>query len=230
MTKKIYISKKDPIKLSDNNRKIILNFLNLHDIWWFFNNDLFNKHLSQEPNINFPDGKMLSRKLNIKQKRGPSITREILLSKKAKAKKHFFVGTSDEDLKRLSEISKIPTKNLKNYDLPFIKEIEFPLEERGKLIKTINKFKPHYLWISIGCPKQVILANQIFKEANARSFMAVGAAIDFFVGKKKGSPKIFTKLGVEWLYRLVTDFKHSKKKVWRHLVALRYLKRIEVKK
>ena len=44
--------------------------------------------------------------------------------------------------------------------------------------------------------------------------MNVGAALDFLLEKKKQAPNAVKALGIEWLYRLITDFEHSKKKVF----------------
>jgi UDP-N-acetyl-D-mannosaminuronic acid transferase (WecB/TagA/CpsF family) len=52
--------------------------------------------------------------------------------------------------------------------------------------------------------------------------------MDFFLNKKKHSPKFFTKLGIEWLYRLITDFRITKKKAWRSFVAIKYLGRVRL--
>ena len=43
------------------------------------------------------------------------------------------------------------------------------------------------------------------------------------MGKKKESKSIIQRFGLEWLFRLITDFKHSKKKVWKSFLGLRYL-------
>jgi exopolysaccharide biosynthesis WecB/TagA/CpsF family protein len=47
--------------------------------------------------------------------------------------------------------------------------------------------------------------------------LCVGASIDFIVGEQKRAPKIFTRLGLEWFYRLV---KNPKKFFLRYLTAV----------
>lgn len=229
---KIYFSKKNPLEEVKNRKRAIFHFFNLHDIWWLNKSKSFRDSFLDERDYFFPDGRILSLKLGIKQQKGPTFTRNFLLSKNAKNKKHFFIGLEKDHQKKLSEISKIPLKNLKSYNPPYIKDIKFPDEEVEKISKLIKKEKPDYVWIGIGCPKQDILANQLFEKTNKTKpdkFLCVGAGIDFFLGKKKEAPKIFTKLGIEWFYRLITDFNHTKKKAWRHFIALKYLDEVGVR-
>lgn len=62
--------------------------------------------------------------------------------------------------------------------------------------------------ICLGLPKQEILALKIFSELgtdNNFSILPLGAAIDFLTGEKKRSSKFWTKLGLEWLPRLLRE-------------------------
>ena len=93
MQKKLFFSKKDPLILLEENKKRIINFANLHEVWWFFNNEIFNNLISKRHNLNFPDGRILSLYLKIKQERGSEITKKILLSKNSRKKKAFLYWT-----------------------------------------------------------------------------------------------------------------------------------------
>jgi len=234
MNKKIIFQSKneeDLFKfLQKNKQRHILNFLNLHDIYQSNKEPTFKKTLFKNENINFIDGFVISVYLSliklkkIPRKRGPTFTKNffsnVVLSGN---KKHFFIGLEKEDLKKLQK--KIPhIKNLVSYNPPYIKEIKFPKREIKKMSKLINNFNPNYVWIGIGCPKQNILSFNLFSKTHAQYFMNVGAALDFLLEKKKQAPPIIRKLGIEWLYRLITDFKYSRKKVWKSLIGLRYLR------
>ncbi len=99
---------------------------------------------------------------------------------------------------------------------------------QAKLNKFGNKTKADYVWVGIGCPKQNLLSSQLFKKTKAQYFVNIGAALDFLLGKKEEAPLIIRELGIEWLYRLVTDFKYSKKKVWRSLMGLKNIRSIKL--
>lgn len=220
MKQKMIFTTKDPLREVKGSRNQIFNFENMYSLWLFKNEVIFRKEITKESNLIFPDGRILSGILRIKQQRGPTFTREFLTSKYARDKKHFFMGSAI--LKEISNKTKIPEKNIKVYNPPYIKSLEFSKKENLKIISKLKKFKPDFIWVCIGNPKQEILANQLYEEYNARYFN-VGAALDFLLGKKREAPRVISNLGLEGLYRLMTDFKYSKKKVWRSFVALFYL-------
>jgi exopolysaccharide biosynthesis WecB/TagA/CpsF family protein len=220
--------------LKKNKLRKTFNFLNLHDIYQASNKKSFKDSILDKQNINFIDGFTISAYLSIlnikkiSRMSGPIFTLEVLSNKELSGnKKHFFIGLEKEDLGELQK--KFPhLKNINSYNPPYILEIKFPHEELEKIAKIINKKNPDYVWIGIGCPKQNILSSALIKKTKAQYFMNVGAALDFVLGKKKQAPKIMRSIGMEWLYRLITDFKHSKKKVWRSLKGLSNLNLVAV--
>ena len=206
----------------------IFNFFNLNTIWWIKNNQPYRELIFRKENINFPDSRFISRALKIQQKRGPSFTARFLNSDKAKNKKHFFIGLDQKDAANLSIICGLEISNIKAYNPPHIKETEFSVDERDKIIKKIKQSKSDFVWVCVGSPKQEILANQLFKKHKGIYFN-VGAATDFLLKKKKEAPEVFRKVGLEWFYRLVTDFKTTRKKAWRSFVALKYINQLNLK-
>lgn len=220
-------TKKNPSEILKSNKDGVLNFQNLYSVYLFNKEPIYQKAIISPNNFIFPDGKIVSVFLKTKQIRGPTFTKEFLQDKLDRKQKHFFILPKTKDLSEL--IKKFPKlKNSKAYSLSYIKDITFPKKEVNEIVGQLKKFKPDYVWIGIGNPKQEILANQLYKEHKAFYFN-VGAAIDFVLDKKKEAPSIFRKLGIEWFYRLVTDFKYSKKKVWRSLIGLKYLGRARLK-
>jgi len=209
-----------------NKQRRILNFLNQHDLYQSNKELLFRETLLEKQNLNFIDGFIISIYLSIINLRrvsrtsGPIFSKNFLSNPKlSKNKKHFFIGLEKQDLENLQ--TRFPhLKKVSSYNPPYIKDLNFSLREIEKIAKFINEEKSDYVWVGIGCPKQNILSSQLFKKTKAQYFVNVGAAIDFLLEKKKQAPAIFRRLGVEWLYRLITDFKYSRKKVWRSLIGL----------
>ncbi|MEX0921062.1 MAG: WecB/TagA/CpsF family glycosyltransferase [Candidatus Pacearchaeota archaeon] len=225
----LLITKETPEEILKQKKKAILNFFNMNSLFFYTKNKRYQQIISQKHNINFPDSRIISTKLKIPQQRGPSFTRRFLLSKHSKIKKHFFIGPTNENIKKLSEVTKIPLKNLNSYNPPYIKELEFSEKEVKKISSLIKKANPDFVWVCVGSPKQDILANHLFKKHKC-FYLTIGAAIDFLLGKKKESPEIFTKMGVEGIYRFFTDFsKNSWKKSWRSFFALNYLGGVRVR-
>ena len=207
------------------NQKKVYNFLNLYSVYLFNKEPIFNKEVSKKQNITFPDGKIVSWKLGIPQKRGPTFTKEFLTSSLAKTKKHFFICNVGGET--ISQKTGISENKIYSYNIPYIKNLEFSEEEKNKVVSLLKEFKPDYIWVCIGNPKQEILANQLYKKYTS-TYFNVGAGLEFLLGEKKEAPNFWRSMGLEWFYRLITDFNYSWKKVWRSFIALKYLKKIKV--
>jgi exopolysaccharide biosynthesis WecB/TagA/CpsF family protein len=205
------------------------NFLNMHSLYLFNKNSKFREAVSFRHAINFPDGAMIARKLRIRKQRGPDFTREFLMNDFAKKKKHFFIGLENYETDKLSKITGIAKSKIKGYNPSFISGIEFLAEEREKIIEEVNKSKSDYLWICVGNPKQEILGYQLFESVDVDKIFNVGAALDFLLGREKESPKIWQKMGLEWVYLGITNPKRTLKKIRMSFVALKYLRRIQKK-
>lgn len=61
-----------------------------------------------------------------------------------------------------------------------------------------------FLWVALGCPKQEKWCARHKNEVNASVLLAVGAAFDFLSGKVPDTPEWVHKIGMCWLWRLLT--------------------------
>lgn len=214
--------------LSKNKERKIINFLNLESLYDFSTKKNYRDLLSSKNHLNFIDGTLISLFLSLKKfkkipkNRGPTFTKEFLSNpEETKNKKHFFILASGElPYDKLPHLDK---KLLKYYYPPFIQGAKFSKKDVEKMSKLINDFKPDFVWLGISSPKQHYLAQDLFEKTSAKYFFTVGAAFDFLIGRKKEAPIIFNKLGIEWIYRGITDFRHSRRKILKSFVGLRYL-------
>ncbi len=60
------------------------------------------------------------------------------------------------------------------------------------------------VWVGMGTPKQDLLVHRMATTSDA-TFVAIGAAFDFIAGTKSQAPRWVMRIGMEWLYRLVTE-------------------------
>jgi len=73
----------------------------------------------------------------------------------------------------------------------------------NKIISEINKFKPHMLFVAFGAPKQEIWISKHLQKLNVNLAMGVGGSFDYFSGEIVLPPKCMSRMGLEWLWRLI---------------------------
>jgi len=85
-------------------------------------------------------------------------------------------------------------------------------KECQEIVKHINKSGATVLAIGVGAPKQEKWIIK-YKEQmpNIKIFMAIGATIDFEADHIKRSPAWISNIGLEWLYRLLSE----PKRLWK---------------
>lgn len=79
-------------------------------------------------------------------------------------------------------------------------------QECEAILEMIRQSPANVLVVGVGAPKQEKwIAKYRDQLPSIDIFMAVGAAIDFEAGNKPRAPQLMSDLGLEWLYRLVTE-------------------------
>lgn len=73
------------------------------------------------------------------------------------------------------------------------------------ILKDINRFKPHFLFVGFGHPKQEKWLARNLPKLNVGVAMTVGGAFDYLAGEVLPPPHFLPGLGFEWLWRLVTQ-------------------------
>lgn len=72
-------------------------------------------------------------------------------------------------------------------------------------VARINTFKPDLLFVGFGAPKQEYWLARNLPRLDVRVGMVVGGAFDSVAGTVIRAPQLITELGLEWLWRLVTQ-------------------------
>jgi UDP-N-acetyl-D-mannosaminouronate:lipid I N-acetyl-D-mannosaminouronosyltransferase len=96
----------------------------------------------------------------------------------------------------------------------------FKPEERQALFERIQASGAKIVTVAMGSPKQEILMRDCRVIHPDALYMGVGGTYDVFTGHVKRAPKIWQKLGLEWLYRLLSQ----PSRIGRQLRLLRYLR------
>lgn len=96
----------------------------------------------------------------------------------------------------------------------------FKPEDRQALFERIHASGAKIVTVAMGSPKQEILMRDCRLIHPHALYMGVGGTYDVFTGHVKRAPKVWQKLGLEWLYRLLSQ----PSRITRQLRLLRYLR------
>ena len=112
----------------------------------------------------------------------------------------YLFGAKEEVINTL--IAKIkkeyPNINILGYSNGYVKD-------RDIVMQDVLKKKPDICMVALGIPYQEKIIAKYFSKVKKGIFIGVGGSFDVLSGTKKRAPKIFIKLNLEWLYRIVTE-------------------------
>lgn len=152
------------------------------------------------------------------------------LNKKNFSNKIFFLGSK---IQILNEIKKRVNNEFKNINVcglyqPSFVDLEFSEKEIEIIVEQIKKCEPNIIFVGLTAPKQEILSYRLSKVIKNKTFINIGAVFDYYSRNKPMPNKFIRKFGLEWLFRLVTDYSKIKKRVFSSTII--FLKIIFVKK
>lgn len=148
------------------------------------------------------------KKYKIKARKTPGI--EIagnLLEYGNKYKKSIYLfGSKEKVIKKLVKLinEKYPNLKIFGYSNGYV-------EDKNQVFEDIINKKPDIVMTALGIPEQEIIIDKYYKKFNKGIFIGVGGSFDVISGDKKRAPKIFQKLNIEWLYRIIKEPKRIKR-------------------
>ena len=100
------------------------------------------------------------------------------------------------------------SNDLNIVELPFVNNVdEFEYVRISKLITC------DHIFVSLGCPKQELFIDRIIRYLpEGVTLYAVGAAVDFSLGKEKRAPNFIQSLRLEFVWRLIISGRKQWKK------------------
>jgi len=81
----------------------------------------------------------------------------------------------------------------------------------AQAIGRVQEFKPDLLIVSFGPPFQEKWSRKHFDQLHASVVINAGATIDFLSGRMQRAPKLLRKIGLEWVWRLITQPKRLRR-------------------
>ncbi len=131
---------------------------------------------------------------------------------------HYFLGSTPEKLSRIKERieNDFPKARVLGYRSPdFISAEAF---RNGHVLKEemeeINALGPDLIWVGLSSPKQDYLLRSHVTRLNKGVFLGVGGVFDYLSGDIAKSPEWVKKIGLRWLWRLISEPKRLGPKYW----------------
>ena len=143
---------------------------------------------------------------------GPDMMRLVLDATRNTGARHYFYGTTRENLDLLCQALKRDWPGVcvaGTHAPPFRPLTE---EEEQEDIRRIREANPDYLWVALGAPRQDYWVMRHAEELKGIRVLAVGAAMNFLTGQVRRAPEWMRRAGLEWAYRIWRE----PKQFWRY--------------
>ena len=85
------------------------------------------------------------------------------------------------------------------------------VEDKDAVFEKIVEASPDVCLVALGIPEQEKLIAKHIGKVQKGIYMGVGGTFDVMSGKKRRAPKLFIKLNLEWLYRLMKEPRRIKR-------------------
>lgn len=176
-------------------------------------NDMeLNKLLHDEETVLVPDGIGIvkaSRNIgyDIKERiTGIDIANKLLEYGDNLKKDIFLFGSKQEVIDSMKQVLKEKYVNLN-----VVGTSNGYVSDKDEVFENILQLNPDIILVALGIPHQEKLIYKHLDKFNKGIFVGVGGSFDVISGHKKRAPKIFIKLNLEWLYRIMKEPKRIKR-------------------
>lgn len=166
----------------------------------------FDNILMRDDVVIVPDGigvvkAMEMAKVPVKERiPGVELAAHLIKTAGEKEKSVFFLGAKQFVIDALTEKVKKENPNIKiagavnGYD-----------RDKDQVFQEILEKKPDLVFVALGVPAQEKLIAKYYDSFDKGIFVGVGGSFDVLSGTKARAPKLFIKLNLEWLYRIMKE-------------------------
>lgn len=196
----------------DNNEKTFIITANPETFMLSEQDSEMQKMLNDKNVIIVPDGigvvkaaKMIN--INVKERiAGIDIAKFLLEYANEKKLKVYLFGSKEEVIVGMKNVIKKDYSSIK-----LVGATNGYVTDKDNEFKNIKKANPDIVMVALGIPAQEKLIYKHLDEFKKGVFIGVGGSFDVLSGTKKRAPKIFIKLNLEWLYRIMCEPKRLKR-------------------
>lgn len=111
-----------------------------------------------------------------------------------------FIGAKSEIIEKAVENLKEEVPSL---NAVYVQDGYFKDDER--VLNELSEKQPRLVLVALGSPKQEFFINDAKKRLPDALFIGLGGSFDVWSGVVERAPKIYQKMGLEWLYRTVKE-------------------------
>ena len=137
---------------------------------------------------------------------GIDIANELLKFGNEQKKSIYLFGSKQEVIDSMKIVIKEQYPNLK-----LVGTSNGYVTDKDKVFDEIVKLEPDIVLVALGNPLQEMLIYKHLNRFKKGIFVGIGGSFDVMSGMKKRAPKIFIKLNLEWLYRIMKEPKRFKR-------------------
>lgn len=199
-------------KRIDDNKKTFIITANPETLTYSESDEEINKMLNDKNNLIIPDGIAIVKAanmlgINIKERiTGFDVCEHLLSYASINKKKVYLFGSKEEVIDGMKEVIKNKYNGIK-----LVGSENGYVKDKDGVFKKIIKLEPDIVLVALGIPAQEKLIYKHLNSFKKGIFVGVGGSFDVISGTKKRAPKLFIKLNLEWLYRIVTEPKRLKR-------------------
>ena len=201
---------KTSLESIDLNKVKVINTINPHSYCTAKNDALFMKALKNS-DILLPDGigivwaEQVLNATKINKIAGYDVFMYLMQYLNETSGSCFFLGASEETLKKIKDKIKIdfPNVNVYGYSPPY--KAEFSEDDSLLMCEKVNSVKPDVLFVGMTAPKQEKWVHENKERLEASTICSIGAVFDFYAGNVKRSSQFWINLGLEWLPRFLKE-------------------------
>lgn len=205
-------------KAADGHGKCVVGHHNLHSLYIYHRDPTFRKFYGRADYVHIDGmplvwvGKLLGYPLK-RENRLTSVDwlAPVLTECAAKNLRVFFLGSKPGVARKAAAhfVAGIPDLQVETHHGYFDADVESP--ENEQVLRLINGYRPHVLMVGMGMPHQERWILENVDRIEASVTWSLGGFMDYFAGESPTPPRWMGRLGLEWLYRLLSE----PRRLWR---------------
>jgi len=137
---------------------------------------------------------------------GADLIEPVLAEAEREGRSVFFLGPMPETLRlALARCAvEFPYLRIAGSHAPPL-NFEHDMTQDATCVSAIRDARPDIIFVALGAPKQELWIARHRNELDFGVALCIGAGIDYFAGVQRRCPQFLARIGVEWIWRLLSE-------------------------